>query len=33
MICSRKINDEKNVFAGFFNNSLYVSIVLTIAVV
>ena len=33
MICARKINDEKNVFAGFFSNSMYVSIVFTIAIV
>lgn len=33
MICSRKINDEKNVFDGFFRNSLYVTIILAIAIV
>lgn len=33
MICARKINDEKNVFAGFFSNSMYVSIIFTIAIV
>jgi Ca2+ transporting ATPase len=33
MICSRKINDEKNVFDGFFRNTLYVIIVVSITVV
>lgn len=33
MVCARKINDEKNVFAGFFNNSMYVTIVFVIAIV
>jgi len=33
MICARKINDEKNIFAGFCSNSMYVSILFIIAIV
>lgn len=33
MVTSRKINDEFNIFAGFFSNSMYVSIVFAIAFV
>lgn len=33
MVCSRKINDEKNIFVGFLSNSLYVSIIFAIAIV
>jgi len=33
MICARKINDEKNIFVGFFSNSLFVGILFIIAFV
>lgn len=33
MICSRKINDEKNVFDGFFRNKMYVGIIFIITIV
>jgi len=33
MICSRKINDEKNIFDGFFSNSMYLTILFSIAIV
>lgn len=32
MVCSRKINDERNIFDGFFKNSLYVSIIAAITI-
>jgi Ca2+ transporting ATPase len=33
MVCARKINDEINIFEGFFSNSMYVSIVFLIVIV
>lgn len=33
MVCARKINDEKNIFQGFFSNGMFVSIIFLIAIV